>query len=104
VLLAIPLLVFRRVIFATNVGNVDVRWWELQAHLVHRVRDDLRYTEVAKPLVVCGNNVPWRMLRARQCQRIFVCFDVLRPQLALRVVAFADLPVPRWIVEPLFEA
>jgi hypothetical protein len=94
----------RRVVLAANIRDVDVRRRQLQPHVVHRVRDDLRYREVAEPLVVCRNDVPGGVLRARQGHGVLVRVHVLRPQLAFGVVAFADLPIPRRVVEPLLEA
>ncbi len=50
--LAVLFLDFGGVIFAADVGEVDVRRRQLQAHVVHGVGDDLRHREVAEPLVV----------------------------------------------------
>ena len=54
--------------------------------------------------MVRWNDVPGSPLRARQRNGILVSLDVLRPQFALGVVALADLPLPRRIIEALLEA
>ena len=91
-------------VLAADVRDVHARGWQLQAHPIHRIGDDLRYRKVAEPLVVCRNDVPGRTLRAGHSHGILIGLDVLRPQLALGVVAFADLPMPRRIIESLLEA
>jgi hypothetical protein len=68
-----------------------------------RIRDDLRYSKIPEPLVVCRNNVPWRVLSARFFYGVFVSIQIVRPKLTLGIVAFADLPLPRWILEPLLK-
>src|SRR6516165_11777655 len=97
------MLEFGHVIFATNVGYVHMCWRQFQTHLIHSISDDLRNSEVAKPLVVRGNDVPGRMLGAGRCNSVLVRLHILWPQLALGVVAFADLPMPRRVLEPLRE-
>jgi len=77
---------------------------QLQAHLVHGIGNDLRYRKVAEPLVVRRNDIPGRSLRAGQGHGVLIRIHVLRPQLALGIVAVTDLPIPRRIVESLGEA
>jgi hypothetical protein len=84
--------------------EIDPRRRQLESHVFHGLGDDLRNGQVAEPLVVGGNDVPGRVLAAGLAQRLFVGFDVVGPELALGVVAFADFPVARRVVEPLLEA
>ena len=77
---------------------------QLELHVLHRLGDDLRSRQVAEPLVIRRDDVPRRMRGAGFRQGLFIRFDVFRPQLALRVVRLADLPVAGGIVEPLLEA
>src|SRR6478672_2234733 len=91
-------------IFAANVGDADVGRRQLQAHLVHRIGDDLGDGEIAKPFVVGGNDEPGRVLGAGLLHSTLVGGNVFRPQLAFRIVAFADLPLPRRIIQTLREA
>src|SRR5262249_26387158 len=94
----------RRMIFAADFRDVDARRRQLQAHLVHGVGDDLGDCQIAKPLVIGWNDEPGRVLGAGLFHRVLVCRDVFRPQLALGIVAFADLPMSRRIVQALREA
>ena len=94
----------RGVILAADVRDIDLRRRQLQSHVLHGVGDDLRHREIAEPFVVGRDDEPRRVLGARQRHGILVGRDVFRPQLALGIVALADLPVPRRIVEPLREA
>ena len=90
-------------VFAPDVFDVDPRGRQFQPHVAHGVRDDLRDSEVPKPLVVRRDDVPRRVARAGLLQGVLERGDVLRPELALGVVGLADLPVPRRIVQPFFE-
>src|ERR1700745_190659 len=101
---AIPVLAFGHMVFAANVRDIHVGWRQFQAPLMHRISYNLRHGEIAKPLVVRGNNIPWRALGAGRCNCLLVRLHILRPQLSFGVVAFADLPMPRRILEPLREA
>jgi len=51
-LLRFGLRTYGGVVFAANVGEIDSRWRQFQAHLVHCVGDDLRDRQVAKPFMV----------------------------------------------------
>jgi len=65
--------------------------------------DDARDQQVAKPLVIGGNDEPRRVLGAATRECFFVAGDVFVPEAALLVVGLADLPVLAGVVEPLFE-
>ncbi len=54
--------------------------------------------------MVGRNHIPRGVLRARPFHSVLERLDVVRPQLALRVVGLADFPVPRRVIEPLLEA
>src|SRR5262249_41127881 len=70
---------FRGVEFATNIRDVHMCRWQLQAHFVHRIGNDLRHRKIPEPLVVCWNNVPGRVPCACFCDRIFVSVRIFRP-------------------------
>ena len=91
---AAPLLSFRCVEFAANIGDIHVRRRKCQTHFLHRIRDDLRYSQIAEPLVVCRNYVPGRVLSARFCYGVFISIHIFWPKGALGVVTFTDLPLP----------
>src|SRR5215467_12941387 len=81
-LLAILRFTFRRVEFATNICHVHMRRWQLQAHLTHRVGNDLRYGKIPEPLVIGWNDVPRRVVQILQqtgelCEEA-VCFLFVR--------------------------
>src|SRR5215472_12597773 len=61
------------------------------------------FNDFGIPYYTRRNDVPGRALRAGQGYGVLVCLHILRPQLAFGVVAFADLPISRRIVEPLLE-
>src|SRR5262249_42549058 len=63
---------FRCVEFATNICNVHMRRWQLQAHLTHRVSNDLRYGRIPEPLVIGWNDVPRRTLCAGQSDGVLI--------------------------------
>lgn len=73
------ILKLRGMVFAANVREVHARRRHLQAHSIHGVGDDLRHREIAEPLVVRGDDVPGRMLCARQRHGILVRTQILRP-------------------------
>ena len=85
--------------FAADCGDVKLSWWQLEAHLVHGVGNDPRYGKAAKPFLVRGNDVPGRALGTCQRNGVFIGLHIFRPKLAFGVVAFADLPTPRRIVQ-----
>ena len=89
---------------ALNVGNVHRRLRRLHVQLLEGLRDDLRYRQVAEPLVVRRNNKPWRVIRARLTQHLLEGGDVIVPVRAFLVVGLADLPLPGRVFEPLLEA
>src|SRR5262245_33029408 len=70
---------FRRVEFATNICHVHMRRWQLQAHLSHRVGNDLRYGKIPEPLVIGWNDVPRRTLCAGQSDGVLVRLYVFWP-------------------------
>src|SRR5262249_44933203 len=70
---------FRSVEFATNVCDVHMRRWQLKAHVVHRIGNNLRHREIPEPFMVCWNNVPGRVLRTRFCDRFLVSVSIFRP-------------------------
>src|SRR5262249_38990876 len=78
-LLVILPFTFRRVEFATNICHVHMRRWQLQAHLTHRVSNDLRYGKIPEPLVIGWNDVPRRMLCAGQSDGVLVRLYVFWP-------------------------
>jgi hypothetical protein len=92
------------VIFAMNLRNVHLRRRQFQAHVHHCVGYDFRDSQVPEPLVIGRDHVPGCVLGARPFDGVLEGLDVVRPQFALRVVRFADFPVPLRIIEPLFEA
>src|SRR5437016_10327314 len=79
-----PCLLHRRgVVLAADRGDIHLRRRELQTHLLQRVRYDLRDGEIAKPLVVGRDDVPWRVLRARLLHGVLERLNVVGPELAL---------------------
>ena len=53
-----------RVILATNFSKVDARGRQLQVYVFQCVGDYLRDGEVAEPLVIRRDNIPWGVLGA----------------------------------------
>jgi hypothetical protein len=82
------------VVLAANIRYIHVRRRQLKPISIDGI-DDLRYRKVAEQFVI------QRVLG--QCQGVFLGLDVL-PKPAFGEVAFADLPLPRWILEPPLEA
>src|SRR5208283_1885991 len=98
------LLLLRRMILATNRGNVHLRRRQLQIHVFQGVGDDCGDSEIAEPLVVGRDYKPRGMLGARPFHGFLERRDIVRPQLALRIVGLADFPMARRIVKPPLEA
>src|SRR5262249_31217265 len=69
----------RSVIFAANVGDIDARRRQLEAHLVHGVGDDLGDRQIAKPFVIGRNDEPRCVRGAGPFHRVLVGRDVFRP-------------------------
>ena len=82
------------VVLAANIRHIHVRRRQLKPISIDCI-DDLRHLKVAEQFVIL------RVLG--QCQGVFLGLDIL-PKPAFGEVAFADLPLPRWILEPLLEA
>lgn len=53
-------LAFGDVIFAADIGDIDARRRQLEPHVFHRIRDNLRDRRIAEPLVARRYHVPWR--------------------------------------------
>src|SRR5262249_4146125 len=102
-LLVILRFTFRRVEFVTNIGHVHMRRWQLQAHLTHRVSNDLRYGKIPEPFVIGWNDVPRRTLCAGQSDGVLIRRYVFWPKLPFGVVAVTNLPVTRRIIQSLLK-
>src|SRR5262249_10259623 len=66
--------------------------------------EDLRDAEVARPVVVGGNDVPRRPGRRGLAQRVLVRGLELAPQRTVLEVAVAELPALLGVLDPLLEA
>ena len=102
--LVLVLLLHGLVVLAPDLRQIDGRLWEHHVYRFHRVRHDLRYRQIAKPLVVRGDYVPRRLAGTGGADRIFERCDVVVPQRALGIVGLANLPVPLRILQPLGKA
>ena len=71
---------------------------------MYAIRSYYGNRQIAEPLVVRGDDEPGRVLGAALRKRRFEGFGVVVPVRALRVVSFADLPVPGGVVDPRPEA
>src|SRR5580700_4381277 len=93
--LVLALLVRRRVVLSSYLGEID-RWLrELHAKLVHRICDNPRYRQIAKPFVIGRDHIPRRLARAGCGEGILECLDIVVPKRALGIVGFANFPIAR---------
>jgi Formate/nitrite transporter len=73
------LLAHRRVVFSSDIGKIDGRFGKRHAKLLHCIGDDLRYGQIAKPLVVGGDHVPRRITRAGCSEGILESLHIFIP-------------------------
>ena len=84
--------------------EIDLRLGRRDVHVLKGGGDDLRDGEIAKPLVISGDNVPGSVVGAGLVEDGFVGANVVVPEFALAVIVFADLPVARRIVKATLES
>jgi hypothetical protein len=89
---------------AANLLKVDGGLGVFHVQRFQVLDDDAGDGQIAKPLVIGGNDEPWRVRCAAAGERIFVAGHVFLPIAALLVIGFADLPVLGGVVEALLEA
>jgi hypothetical protein len=98
------LLVRRRVVLSSYLGEID-RWLRKRhAKLFHRIGDNPRYRQIAKPFVIGRDHIPRRVTRAGRREGILERLHIIVPKRALGIVRFANFPIARWIVKPLRES
>src|SRR5580698_1089418 len=102
--LRLSFLLFSLMVLPADEFKVDLGLGCLDVHLLEGGGDDLRDGEIAKPLVIGGDDVPGSVVGAGLAKDGFIGANVVVPEFALAVVVFADLPVAGGIVEAFFEA
>src|SRR5213592_3379982 len=90
-------------IFASNFGQVHGWFGKLHPHRFHLPDNDLRNSQIAKPLVIWRNDEPRGVIGARFGKHILECLDVVSPILAFLIVRFTDLPLTGWVMQSLLE-
>ena len=86
-----------------DLFDVDGGLRQLQIKIVERIGDDVGNRQIAKPFVICRDDEPGRMFGRAARQGRLEGLDVVVPFFALGIVAGADLPLVRRIVEPRLE-
>src|ERR1700691_1824115 len=91
------------VIFPADVGDVNGGLWHFDIELFHRLDDDLRNGEVAKPFAIGGNHEPRRVGRIAFAEHFLKGGLVAGPIFSFRIVRLADFPAPPGIVQAPLE-
>src|SRR6266496_2739647 len=95
--------VFRLMIFTTNFGQVHSWFGQLHVHLFHLPDDDLRNSQIAKPLMIRWNDKPGSTLGASLVEHVFEGPDVITPIFAFLIIRVTDFPLTSRVIQSLLE-
>src|SRR4029079_17821887 len=90
-------------IFTPNRREIHSWFWQLHVHLFHLPDDDLRNSQIAKPLMIRWNDKPGSMLGARFVEHGLERLDVITPIFAFFVIRVTDLPLAIRVIQSLLE-
>src|SRR5262249_4184455 len=91
-------------IFTPNLGEVHGWLGQLHIHIFHVANNDLRNSQITKPLMVRRNDKPGSMLGARLVKHVLERLRVIIPVVALFIIRFTDLPLAIGVTQPLLKS
>src|SRR5437762_12483511 len=95
--------VLRLMIFPPNLREIYSWFGQLHVHLFHLPDNDLRNSQIAKPLMIRWNDKPGSMLGARLVKHVLEGLDVVPPIFAFFVIRVTDLPLTIRVIQSLLE-
>ena len=90
-------------IFPSNFSDIHSWFGQLHVHIFHPPGDDLRNSQIAKPLVIRWNDKPGSVLSARFVKHVLERIDVIPPIFAFFVIRVTDLPLTIRVIQSLLE-
>ena len=91
-------------IFTPNLRQVHGWLGKLHIHIFHVTNNDLRNSQITKPLMVGRNDKPGSMLGARLVQHVLERLRVINPVVAFLIVRFTDLPLTSRVIQSLLKS
>ena len=91
------------VVFPPYLIHFDFRFWKAHVKAAHRFGDDIGDDQVARPFAVRRDDEPRRDIGAAFRQSVLKGIGVGVPEVPLRVISIADLPILPRVVDSLFE-
>ena len=90
-------------IFTTNLCEIHSWFGQLHVHLFHLPDDDLRNSQIAKPLMIRGDYKPGGIPGARLSSTCLESLYVITPVFAFFVIRVADLPLAIRVIQSLLK-